>query len=363
MDHHQRFGRLALALAIAGAAACGSSDDPTIPSSAPAVGPAVNGDPASGTGGSGTGATSAPSTPATASPTAAPTATTPAAPVPPTASSCFASLKGKVPGPDYDKAKATILPSCSGTHHQSIKGVERLVFLGDSVTTGTPPTLPGQIYRDRVTAAAKTRFGNNLAVSDCSAWGADTGDFLDGKNQLTTCFPGASEPKRTLVVMTMGGNDIASWARNKLNTADAIVQADASADRLRAAIDWLQAPGRFPNGVFVTFANVYEFTDTSGDLASCPASQLAGMSGTYPDGAPAIVHLQERYMQIAADTKTDMVFLLEHFCGHGYRRDDATLQCYRGPGSELWFDLTCIHPTPKGHEQVANLFLNVIDGI
>lgn len=358
MRHHQMLdttlGRLVLTLAVAGAGACGnSSGDPTVATEpSPVPPPALTADPVT-------------TPPASATATAMPSAPAaqPAAPAPPlTASSCFASLKGKVAGPDYDKSKPVILPSCAGTHHQSIKGVERLVFLGDSVTTGTPPTLPGQIYRDRVTAAAKTRFGNNLAVSDCSAWGADTGDFLANKNQLTTCFPGASEPRRTLVVMTMGGNDIASWAKAKLSTADAMVEADASADRLRAAIDWLQAPGRFPNGVFVTFANVYEYTDTSGDLASCPASQLAGMSGSWPEGAPAIVHFQERYMQIATETKTDMVFLLEHFCGHGYRRDDATLQCYRGPGTALWFDLTCIHPTPTGHEQIANLFLDVIDG-
>jgi hypothetical protein len=162
--------------------------------------------------------------------------------------------------------------------------------------------------------------------------------------------------------MTMGGNDIAPWAKNKLSTADAMVQADAAADRLRAAIDWLHAPGRFPNGVYVVFANVYEYTDTSGDLASCPAASFSGMSGTWPEGGPAIVHFQERFMEIATATKTDMMFLLEHFCGHGYHRGDASLQCYRGPGAELWFDFTCIHPTPKGHEQIANLFLQVIDG-
>ncbi|MDB5214734.1 MAG: hypothetical protein JWO86_2661 [Myxococcaceae bacterium] len=357
MRLNQRLETLAFTVVIAAASACGNTGDPiATPPAAPA--PAAP---------AGTGAADPVVTPPSSmTPAATPPATTAQPPVAPaaplTASSCFASLKGAVPGPDYDKSKPVIVPSCSGTHHQTITGVQKVVFLGDSVTTGTPPTLPGQIYRDRVTAGAKTRFGNNIAVADCSAWGADTEDFLANKNQLTTCFPGASEPKRTLIVMTMGGNDIASWARAKLSTADAMVQVDAAADRLRAAIDWLQAPGRFPNGVFVTFANVYEYTDTSGDLGSCPTAQLASMSGTWPTGVPAIVHLQERYLQIATETKTDMIFLLEHFCGHGYKRDDPTLQCYRGPGAELWFDLTCIHPSPKGHEQIANLFLDVIDG-
>jgi lysophospholipase L1-like esterase len=344
-----RLHQLLTGLVITIVAACGNSgDDASIPNEPTAAIPP--GEPA----------------PPAAPPTSTPVVDPPAPPgkppvTPPTASACFKALAGTVAGPDYDKYKPTVANSCAGTHHQTIKGVERVVFLGDSVTTGTPPTLPNDIYRSRVLAGVTKRFGN-VAVSDCSAWGARTDDFIEGKNQIPTCFPNAVEPKRTLVVFTMGGNDIAAWAKDKLSTADAIVEADIAANRLRAAVDWLQAPGRFPSGVFIVFANVYEYTDTSGDLASCPTSQAAGMSGSWPTGAPAIVHFQERFMEIATQTKTDMIFLFEHFCGHGYKRNDATLQCYRGPGAELWFDFTCIHPTPKGHEQIANLFLSVIDG-
>lgn len=162
--------------------------------------------------------------------------------------------------------------------------------------------------------------------------------------------------------MTMGGNDISNWAKNKMSTAEATVAADAAAKLLRDAIDWMKAPGRFPKGVYVVFANVYEYTDATGDLLSCPQAILGGMTGNWPEGAPAVVHFQEEFMKVATDTKTDMIFLLEHFCGHGYRRNDPTGQCYRGPGAELWFDATCIHPNPKGHEHIADLFMKVIDG-
>ena len=343
-----RLHQLLTGLVITVVAACGNSAEDGTVATAPAPSAPPGSPPAA----------AIPTSPAVVDPPAVPGPPT----TPPSASSCFKDLTGAVTGPDYDKFKPTVVASCAGTHHQAIKGVERVVFLGDSVTTGTPPNLPNQIYRTRVYEGVKKRFGNAVAVSDCSAWGARTDDFLEGKNQIPTCFPNAVETKKTLVVFTMGGNDIASWAKNKLSTADALVAADAAADRLRAAVDWLQAPGRFPNGVYVVFANVYEYTDTSGDLASCPASSAAGMSGTWPTGAPAVVHFQERFMEVATQTKTDMVFLLEHFCGHGYKRNDATLQCYRGPGAELWFDFTCIHPTPKGHEELANLFLSVIDG-
>jgi lysophospholipase L1-like esterase len=282
--------------------------------------------------------------------------------VPKSAVECFGDLRGAVPGPDYDRFHPRIMPSCAGTDHQTITGVQKVVFLGDSITEGTPPTQESEYYRTRVVDGLTARFGP-IESADCAAYGARTDDLLAGKNQLATCFPTGKEDKRTLVVMTMGGNDVATWAKAKLSTPDAMVAANLAADQTRAAIDWLQAPGRFPNGVFVVFANVYEYTDTSGDLSSCPSASFAGVSGSWPDGAAAVVHFQERLMEMAVATRTDMLFLFEHFCGHGFKRDDPSLQCYRGPNTELWFDLTCIHPTPRGHQEIASMVLDVVDGI
>ena len=283
------------------------------------------------------------------------------APAPTTASACFQSLIGPVVGPNYDQFHPIIHPSCAGTHHQDIARVERLVFLGDSVTEGTPPNLPTQIFRTLVAEDVAKRFGT-VDVADCAKWGARMDDLLIGQGEIAKCFPNAVEPKRTLVVMTMGGNDIAAWAKDALDTTAAIAQADASAALFRDAMTWLKDPARFPNGIDVVVANPYEYTDTSGDLLSCPAASLAGFKGNWPQGAPAIVHYQEQIMKVVVDTKIDMIFLLEHFCGHGYRRNDPSLQCYRGPNAELWFDLTCIHPNPTGHQQIADLFGKVIHG-
>jgi lysophospholipase L1-like esterase len=250
---------------------------------------------------------------------------------------------------------------CTGTQHQKITGVEKLVFLGDSVTTGTPPNLPNQYYRSLVTEAVQKRFGA-VEVADCSGWGARTDDFIDGRNEIGTCFPSGVETKKTLVVFTMGGNDIDKWAQDKLTAAEATVEADKAAQYQRDAVMWLKDPAHFPNGSYVIFGNVYEYTDTSGDLLSCPTALVAGLSGTWAQGASAVVHFQEELLKIAVDTQTDMIFMLEQFCGHGYRRTDPTLQCYRGPNAPLWFDLTCIHPNPDGHRVIADMFVDVIDG-
>ncbi len=280
---------------------------------------------------------------------------------PPTAAACFKNLTGAKQAPNYDQFHPTILPSCLGTHHQNITGVQRVVFLGDSITTGTPPTSPTQFYRTQVSEAMIKKFGA-IPVDDCSAWGARFDDLLIGKGEIAKCFPNAVDTRHTLVVMTNGGNDIAAWAKDQLDGPAALAAADDSIKLMEDAMHWLKDPVRFPNGVDVVLSNVYEYTDTSGKLDSCAAASLSGLKGSWPQGADAVVHFEEQIMRVAVQTNIDVVFLFEDFCGHGYERTDSTLQCYRGASTPLWFDATCYHPNPDGHAEVVRLFKAVIDG-
>jgi len=258
---------------------------------------------------------------------------------------------------DYDQFSPTIGEHCKGTDHQQIEGVEKVVFLGDSITQGTFPTSASDYYRTVLGNTLGERFAG-VEVAECAENGARMRDLMN--NQIPQCFPDV-ESKRTLVVMTMGGNDVAEWARDKLPLETAKAEADSVADELREAVNWFYADAsRFPAGVFVVFANVYEYTDGTAQLDSCPGASLIGFTGEYLDGAGALAHLEEQMMKVAVDTNTDLVFMLEEFCGHGYKRDESGT-CDRGPDAELWFDLTCIHPTPAGHHALANLFDTVID--
>jgi hypothetical protein len=167
--------------------------------------------------------------------------------------------------------------------------------------------------------------------------------------------------------MTMGGNDIASLTKDATNgatQADLWLKAMSFVDLMRDAVKWFYEPGRFPNGVFVVFANNYEFTDGTGEVESCDASALAGFDQPVPapqELAEIVVWSNEQYLSIAVETGADMIFLLEDFCGHGLNADDPAAPCYRGPGSETWFDLTCIHPNPTGHEHIRDMFMAVIN--
>lgn len=166
--------------------------------------------------------------------------------------------------------------------------------------------------------------------------------------------------------MTLGGNDIAAFTKDGLNgkpLADIRRDVEAVAARLEAAVRFLKDNDEFPAGNDVVFANPPEFTDGTGDVASCPTASVAGFAESWQDPseqARLVVYLLEEYMRIAVETGSDLVLFLESFCGHGFHHDDVDAACYRGPDTERWFDLTCIHPNPAGHGELARMFLDVI---
>ncbi len=268
------------------------------------------------------------------------------------------------PHPNYDQFHPIVNSQCSGTNHQTITGVERVVFLGDSITTGTPPTLPTAFYRSLVASEMRSKFGFLIDVQDCSGWGARTDDFLGPPHdQIHACFS-EIEPRKTLIVMTMGGNDMSAIAKEAAEgdtAAQSMAKVDQALQNFEDAVTWLRDPAHFPNGSYIVFSNIYEFTDATGDLASCPAAALAGFDPVAtPQMVPAYLRAAEQYMRIAVEKQIDMVFSLENFCGHGFHSDDPNSVCYRGPDTETWFDLTCIHPNPTGHAALAGLFSSTI---
>jgi lysophospholipase L1-like esterase len=279
-------------------------------------------------------------------------------------SGCFAGLGDPARGlPDYEQFAPVVAAHCDGTDQQNIRDVEKLVFLGDSITVGTPPSLPTQFYRALV---AQKLFSRNplLEVKSCAEWGARTEDLLEGQKQIERCFS-PPERKRTLVVMTAGGNDFHSMAKHALSSSETLTQslarADAALAKLRAAVAWLKSPVNFPRGSFVVMANVYEFTDGMGDPQVCPAATLDGLDKPWPDGRAVFVHLNEQILKIAVDSASDMIFMAEAFCGHGFNAGNPANECWRGAGAATWFDASCIHPTPDGHARIAAMFLNAID--
>jgi len=307
------------------------------------------------------------------------------------AEQCFSDIfDPAAPGPDYDQFSPTAGSHCLGTNHQAITGVQRVVFLGDSVTVGSPPTLPQDFYRSRLSDMLTAQF-NLQAPSDtwkrasytngtsliresgdfasCAKWGARADDLMRDNTQVQDCLPEDKRDLRTLVILTIGGNDIASITKNGTPSggrtlAEVTAQTAGFIALVNDTIAWIKAPGRFPNGVDVVLANMFEFTDGTGDVDSCPAAGLAGFDEPWTnpqDLEDLVVWANEEFMRITVDHGADMIFMLENFCGHGFYHDDPTNRCYRGPMAERWFDATCIHPNPTGHGVIADMFMAVVN--
>jgi hypothetical protein len=98
-------------------------------------------------------------------------------------------------------------------------------------------------------------------------------------------------------------------------------------------------------------------------MAECDGAKLIGMDEPLlePILWEIMAESQEEYLSIAADTQTDLVFMGEAFCGHGWNTADPTSRCYRGPGTATWTDLTCEHPNGAGHDAIFDAMTAVID--
>lgn len=302
------------------------------------------------------------------------------------AAACFmGKFNDQVPPPDYDQYMPVVGSHCQGTNHQAIEGVEKVIFLGDSVTRGTPDLnnpIWTDAYRFVLSKALATKFGidfnknelddvptTNLFPSkddfdSCAEWGHRTDDLA---GQIAECFKGGVEMKTTLIVMTIGGNDLAAWAKagtdpNNPKTPEQLLAKEVpeAVAAMRDAVEWLTDPMHFPNGSFVVFANTYEYTDRTGEMGVCTAAQWQNLKGDWPEGMGVLNVFNEEYMKIAVETGTDMIFMSESFCGWGYKSKDAANVCY-DPGAKNLFDLTCIHPNTAGDQRVADMFFAVVD--
>jgi lysophospholipase L1-like esterase len=286
----------------------------------------------------------------------------------PLAERCFADVGDPSQGalPQYDTFGPEVPRHCMGTDHQAIGDLDRVVFLGDSITAGTWPTPEGGYYRNLLVRGLEDALGHPLETQDCSRYGARVDDLMRDDDQIVQCLGGVTaspDERATLVVFTVGGNDMFAYAQDLLaggTEQELVADVDETIGLFDDALSTLASMrGRFPSGLHVVFGNLYEFTDATGDLSLCPAAEILGFDGVIPEVRDSYVRINEAWVRLAVETQTDVVFMLEHFCGHGFLAGEPDNECYRGADAETWFDGTCIHPNALGHEQLAQMFQTV----
>ncbi|MGM0559386.1 MAG: SGNH/GDSL hydrolase family protein [Myxococcota bacterium] len=273
---------------------------------------------------------------------------------PKTYEQCYPELVGAL-GLNYSDQGATIGSHCQGTDQQDISGVERVVFLGDSITAGSGASSTTN-YRALLGGELEAQFGSDIQIDNCSTGGAVNADLLD--RQIPECFPEPAQ-SNTLVIITSGGNDIVRTAVDTPDVETGKAAVDELVVDLKAALDYFANEENFPGGVSVVYANVYEYTDATGNLDSCRLAAVAGLSGQWDEGLEIYGYLESEYMRLAVERGFDMLFLEEMFCGHGWNRDDEAGPCYENRG-ELWMSSDCIHPNEAGHAAIADGFMSVI---
>jgi len=295
---------------------------------------------------------------------------------------CFPSVYDpNEKGPDYDQFQPLIGSHCYGTNHQVISGVKEVVFLGDSVTVGTPNIAHllsvdnSHFHRNLLAEWLANHYGlktgnlwdwgvwktydyftgkgGDMQVGDfrhCGKWGARTDDLLSGGGQVHECFPSGGHPEPTLFIISLGGNDIARITEKGAEASpeevaagypEAWALAESAVGYLEEAIVYIKDPVNFPGGSFVVYCNGFEFTDATGQTSACtpqfeldipyigtvdlselaiPVALLAGYGEwEQPEvQADIVIWMLEQYMRIAVEYQADMIWTIESFCGHGY---------------------------------------------
>jgi hypothetical protein len=243
----------------------------------------------------------------------------------------------------------------------------RVIFLGDSITAGSGASA-GLAYPDLLVANVSTEWPEHDEIDlqslypdldeviDVSVGGATTASLLANQLPDLSGRVGESVVGQSIVVFTIGGNDMQGAMFDILaNGAPAAQEAIASiTGNLHSILDYFDDASRFPDGAYVHLSNVYEPTDAQGQVSSCFFGIDLGDILEHFDAANAAIR------GVAVERGAAMVDLRGHFLGHGYFHDDEAVAPYHPDDPTLWFAPDCIHPNERGHHELRRLFHSVI---
>lgn len=237
--------------------------------------------------------------------------------------------------------------------------VDRIVFLGDSITAGYGIDNRANRYTSLLEQNNDTRWaefiGDDLTarygpveVVDVSRSGAQTPDLTE--RQIPDLEAQGPFPGPTAVFITIGGNDLVNGLTAPGGPSSVPPRVEAN---IRAAVDELKA--LFPDGASILITNIYEPTDGEGQTNEC-------FFGLRVDAAePALDDANGRTLALAQEQGFAWVDLRAHFKGHGFNHGRETIDAYDAADPTLWLQDDCIHPTARGHHEIRRLFLAALD--
>jgi len=245
----------------------------------------------------------------------------------------------------------------------------RVIFLGDSITGGTGASSGSLAYPallvdndsewpDHGDIDLQSLYGD-LDVVDVSVGGATTVSVLQQQLPNLSNQLGDSVSGESIVVMTVGGNDMQAEMISIITGGDDVANALIAeiVDRMHTFVDYFDDADRFPDGARVYIANVYEPTDNQGQVSDCFFGiDIGGVLHNFEDANDAI-------RGVAEDRGIAMVDMRGHFLGHGFFNAEIDLDVYHPDDPTRWFDNDCIHPNDRGHHELRRLFHSAIAGV
>lgn len=248
---------------------------------------------------------------------------------------------------------------------------QQVIFFGDSVTVGEGAG-SGLAYNELLQSnddAAwpesagedfETLFGGIPVVYDVAKGGAMTGSVVNWQlPDLDAQLPEVVNGE-TLVVATIGGNDMVLAVFASQVADDPVAVAQEEVDKMVANLNEIAAffddPVRFPDPVFLYIANVYEPTDTIGQSVAC----FNNVDVTI--GIGSIDLANQAMLGVAQEYGYGYVDMRSHYLGHGHNAGDATNPWHHPDDATTWFVDDCIHPNERGHHEIRRLFHGAISG-
>lgn len=247
---------------------------------------------------------------------------------------------------------------------------QRVVFMGDSITAGVGSSSSSGSYvhlilenmtsewPDHDDEDLESLYPNLTDVIDVSRGGATTGSLLNGQLSDLSDELGTEVAGETIVVVTVGGNDMQSAIPMVLFGGDAAGENAISGviENMEEMLDYFDDTTRFPDGVFVYLANVYEPTDGTGYVSNCFFGQNLSSVWHHFEAANSAIR------DLAESRDIALVDISAHFQGHGYHATDSTNAYYHGDDPTTWFSSDCIHPNDRGHHELRRVFMAAIEG-
>jgi hypothetical protein len=276
---------------------------------------------------------------------------------------------GDADADDADADDADTDTGAAPTDHDSYvpddlrpESAARLVVLGDSISAGQGASSHETTYSallvenvdgefpDEAETDLTSRFGAEVELVNVAAGGATTRDLPRQLGDLEEEL-GGPPAGHTIVVVTIGGNDLVR-ALASLQPPDGTVL-DRAIEEIGDVAAWFD-PERFPDGVSLYVADVYDPSDGVGSAPECFGGiQIPGL-------VEALETWRQRYVELATERGFAVVDALGHFRGHGFHYSEPDNQYYDAEDPTPWF-YDCVHPNDRGHSELRRLFFEAID--